>query len=171
MPALMSEAAADPAMPTAGISPAEPADGPEPPDPVGLLTRSDGRHAAVTLVPLGVLTSAGTSRLAELAGFGELRITPWRSVVLTDVEPSVLVELDRAGLGTAADSPWYRLSACAGSQGCGKALRDVRTDAARSAGSWQGRRVHYSGCERCCGLPRDVEVNMLATTTGYRLDA
>lgn len=142
-----------------------------PPDPVGLVARPDGRHAAVALVPLGVLPGATAQLLAELAGPGELRVTPWRSVVLTDVEPDVLDELERAGLGVSETSPWYRLSACAGHTGCAKAAADVRADAAAAAGSWPGRRVHYSGCSRRCGLPGDVEVELLATEDGYRISA
>lgn len=86
--------------------------------------------------PLGRLTSAHLRELAAIAaqdGAGELRMTPWRGVVLPGLSPETagprLRELAAAGLVTDPASPWYGLGACTGRPGCAKSLADVRADA------------------------------------------
>ncbi|WP_238161804.1 nitrite/sulfite reductase [Kribbella antibiotica] len=123
--------------------------------------------ARVVTVPLGSLTSGQAAVLAELAEW--IRVTPWRSVVLPAVASA---PLEAVGLITTPDSAWSGVTACAGQPGCAKALADVRSDA------WQvmprlvrdGRRVHWSGCERRCGKPAGVFVDILAVGNGYLVD-
>jgi precorrin-3B synthase len=69
-----------------------------------------------------------------------------------------------------ANSPWFGLGACTGRPGCASALADVQADA-RAAGlsaRYAGRRVHFSGCERRCGRPHQVDLDLIATADGYR---
>ncbi|MEU7595585.1 precorrin-3B synthase [Streptomyces sp. NPDC039022] len=109
---------------------------PRPPRP-GIFTAPDGTRAALSLLaPLGRLTTAQLRRLADVAvqdGHGELRMTPWRGVVLPGLSPEAagprLRALATAGLVTDPASPWYGLGACTGRPGCAKSLSDVRTDA------------------------------------------
>jgi precorrin-3B synthase len=123
--------------------------------------------ALVVSVPLGSLTQEQAAVLIEVAE--EIRITPWRSVVLPGVSAGLL---EGVGLVTTANSVWEGVTACAGRPGCGKALADVRADA------WQampgmirnGRRVHWSGCERRCGKPAGEFVDVLAVGNGYLMD-
>ena len=146
---------------------------PDPPaEPVGVIRQHDGAAALAVLAPLGRLGAGQLRLLAELAGRRGVRITPWRSVVIPDLADAVHVvaaidSADRAGLGTSAASPWYRVSACAGQPGCAKALSDVQKDARQSMRRWPGRQVHWSGCERRCGRPVDTEVDLIATGAGY----
>jgi precorrin-3B synthase len=123
--------------------------------------------AFVAGVPLGSLTQQQAELLSQLAD--EIRITPWRSVVLPTgpAEP-----LEDVGLVTTPDSPWNGVTACAGQPGCGKALADVRADAARLVPGLErdGRRVHWSGCERRCGKPAGEFVDVLAVGNGYLVD-
>lgn len=120
----------------------------------------------VATVPLG---SLGPEQAAVLAEAEQLRVTPWRSVVVVggDVD-----RLQQTGLVVDSESPWTRVTACAGKPGCGKALADVRRDARRVTPTLQpGRRpVHWSGCERRCGQPAGDFVDVLALTDGYSVD-
>jgi precorrin-3B synthase len=139
--------------------------------PVGWIEQHDGRIALGAAVPLGVLSA----RVAEfLAAIGApLVITPWRSVLVCDLDESVADTALRvlAPLGLVFDeaSPWLFLSACVGSPGCAHSSADVRADAASAARRGVGGvRRHFVGCERACGSPPAGEV-LVATGDGYRV--
>ncbi|MGW7689886.1 nitrite reductase [Streptomyces asiaticus] len=127
----------------AGID-AEPhpgAPGPRPPQPPpapGLVPGPDGRHALSVALPLGRVSAAQWRLLTGLAsrsGADELRMTPWRGVVLPGFAPDdargALSELSDAGLVTTPGSPWLGVGACTGRPGCAKSLADVRSHATR----------------------------------------
>ena len=153
--------------------------------PVGLVTRQEtgenGESAAtvrndpgvcaVLLAPLGRLTAAQLSWVADRAGERGARVTPWRSLVLPGLADAaaVLREAAALGFGTDAASPWLRVTACAGRPGCASALADVQADAAGLAARWPGRTVHVSGCARHCGRPAGTEIDVTATSEGYQL--
>ncbi|MFC4564355.1 precorrin-3B synthase [Nocardiopsis mangrovi] len=142
---------------------------------LGRIDRPDSAYAALSVAaPLGRAAAAQWRHLAAAAasaaaaqhaghGSGELRVTPWRGVVLPGLDRAtaadVLAVLADAGLVTSDDSPWVGVTACTGRPGCASSLADVRADAAAVLRSHpvaprQGRRpVHWSGCERRCGRP------------------
>ncbi|MFJ8298426.1 cobalamin biosynthesis protein CobG [Streptomyces sp. NPDC094447] len=160
-----------------------------PPPAPGVL----GPAALSVLAPLGRLTA---DRLRALLPADEVRLTPWRGVVVAGTDPGRLPLLDAAGLITRPDSPWAGVTACTGRPGCAKSLADVRADAtpgpAQGSGSGSGsgpaqgcgsgsgsgsgsapRRstppvlpVHFSGCERRCGHPHGAWTDVLATAGG-----
>ncbi|HEY0935629.1 MAG TPA: precorrin-3B synthase [Trebonia sp.] len=135
------------------------------------LVREKGADSAVLLAPLGRLTSAQLSWLADRTGEREARITPWRSVVLPRAGDAAAVLRAAAGLGfgTGRASPWLRVTACAGRPGCASALADVQADAAGFAARWPGRLLHVSGCARHCGRPAATEIDVTATSEGYQV--
>ncbi|GAA1623095.1 nitrite/sulfite reductase [Kribbella alba] len=141
----------------------------------GCHQQRDGRMALVATVPLGSLGQAQAAALVEVAGagLGELRVTPWRSVVLgglADTDDAV-ERLEAVGLVVEPDSPWNGVTACAGRPGCAKALADVRADARRvTPGLPAGRAVHWSGCERRCGRPAGEFIDVVAVRNGYSVD-
>jgi precorrin-3B synthase len=112
-----------------------------------------------------------------------LRVTPWRSVVVPRLpHPGPFAAAARrAGLDLDADSPWARVTACAGRPGCAKALADVRADAARAVAAGRltpisappsvspDARTHWSGCARRCGRPAGPHVDVVAGPTGYEV--
>ncbi|BBZ29010.1 precorrin-3B synthase [Mycolicibacterium madagascariense] len=170
----------DPTVLLAGWTPtAEPGAGwpPTTRPPVGWLTQDDGRVTLGAAVPLGVLRT----RVAEyLAAVGSpLVITPWRSVLVCDLDEGIADTALRvlAPLGLVFDeaSPWLDVSACTGSPGCAHSAADVRRDAADAAraggaggaGDGRGHR-HFVGCERACGSPPTGEV-LVATDGGYEV--
>lgn len=135
--------------------------------PVGVV----GSSSVVLLAPLGRLTVAQVGWLADRARERTARVTPWRSVVLPGLaDPAgTLREAARAGFGVDAQSPWLRVTACAGKPGCKSALADVQADAADLAARWPGRIVHVSGCGRHCGRPAATEIDVTATSEGYQV--
>ena len=152
----------------AGLVPHERAGG----GPASAAAVRDDREVSVVLIaPLGRLTSAQLTWVAERAGERGARITPWRSVVLPHVADAagVLREAARLGFGTDEGSPWLRVTACAGRPGCTSALADVQADAAEFAARWPGRLIHVSGCARHCGRPAATEVDVTATSEGYQI--
>jgi precorrin-3B synthase len=142
----------------------------------GVVEQRDGRFAMVAVVPLGRLTAAQAELVAATAAT-DLQLTPWRSVVLGDVPDEdvdeAAVDLVTGGLVLDANSPWLRVSACAGRPGCAKSLADVRADAVAAVVGRtlpaDGARQHWAGCERRCGRPRGDVVDVVATGSGYRI--
>ncbi|MEV6867098.1 precorrin-3B synthase [Streptosporangium subroseum] len=106
--------------------------------PVGVIEQSPAPTGPrVTLgvaVPLGRLTSAQAELLADVASLGEVRLTPWRGMVLpglaSDEVAGTAARLAEAGLVTDPASPWIGVTACTGRPGCAKSLADVQADAA-----------------------------------------
>jgi precorrin-3B synthase len=140
--------------------------------PVGLTPGREGAGGSVVLLaPLGRLTSAQVSWVADHVVEQAARITPWRSVVLPCLDDAAGVLREAAGLGFGTDdaSPWLRVTACAGRPGCASALADVQADAAGFAARWPGRIVHVSGCARHCGRPTATEIDVTATNEGYSI--
>jgi precorrin-3B synthase len=135
------------------------------------LVRDDPGGSAVLLAPLGRLTAAQVTWVADRVAGREARVTPWRSVVLPDLADAAAVLREAAGLGFGTDeaSPWLRVTACAGRPGCASALADVQADAAGFAARWPGRIVHVSGCARHCGRPAATEIDVTATSEGYQV--
>ncbi|WP_173314234.1 precorrin-3B synthase [Streptomyces fulvorobeus] len=134
-----------------------------------------GRRPAVALsagVPLGRLAPAQWQSLTATARrcAGELRLTPWRGVVVPgaapDLAPALLADLAAAGLITGPASPWTGVGACIGRPGCARSLADVRAEAAASVGPPGRLPVHWSGCERRCGHPHGEWVDVVATPGG-----
>ncbi|MBF6043893.1 cobalamin biosynthesis protein CobG [Streptomyces sp. NRRL B-1677] len=153
----------------------------EPPAP-GVVTGPGGLRALSVTAPLGRLTSTQVrvvSRMALDSGSGEVRVTPWRGLVVPGFPaakaPGLLAVLAHAGFVTSADSAWHRAGACAGRPGCAKSLADVRADAADCLAGGQpagaaALPVYWSGCERRCGHPGGGPwVDVLATGDGYRV--
>ncbi|WP_395361421.1 cobalamin biosynthesis protein CobG [Streptomyces sp. YH02] len=154
---------------------AEPVPAPVLPRGAALSPGPLGPAALSVLAPLGRLTAA---QLRALLPADEVRLTPWRGVVVVGAGAERLPALDAAGLVTRPDSPWAGVTACTGRPGCAKSLADVRTDATTTAtaagtatAAAPGRPVHFSGCERRCGHPHGAWTDVLATADGdYLVD-
>ncbi|MCB0951071.1 MAG: precorrin-3B synthase [Mycobacterium sp.] len=139
---------------------------------VGWIEQTDGRITLGAAVPLGVLDAESARYLAAVAA--PMAITPWRSVLLFDLDEGTadvaLRVLAPRGLVFDQNSPWLSVSACTGSPGCERSLADVRADAAAAvhdSAALPGTHRHFVGCERACGSPSHGEV-MIATGDGYR---
>ena len=138
--------------------------------PVGWISQEDGRVTLGAAAPLGVLPARVAEYLAAIDA--PLVITPWRSVLVCDLDEAIADAALRvlAPLGLVFDekSPWLNVSACAGSPGCTHSAADVRADAVLSLRVDAGVHRHFVGCERACGSPPTGEV-FVAVGQGYRL--
>jgi len=167
-------------------------------EPALLLARADcvSEQIAPTAPVLGVVRSPGgcvslsvLSKLGRLTdqqwravtavsaeAVGELRITPWRGVVIPHVPSAAAVEtlgaLLDAGFVAEETSPFAGVTACTGRPGCARSLADVRRDAVTALASVSpGHRdlpVHLSGCARRCGQPAAAHIEVVADELGYR---
>ncbi len=138
--------------------------------PVGWIGQDDGRVTLGAAVPLGVLPARVAEYLAAIEA--PLVITPWRSVLVCDLQESVadtaLRVLAPLGLVFDENSPWLTVSACTGSPGCAHSAADVRADAAEALDADVALHRHFVGCERACGSPPAGQV-LVATGDGYRM--
>ena len=137
--------------------------------PVGWIPQDDGRIALGAAVPLGVLPARVAEFLAAIES--PMTITPWRSVLVCDLDEFVadtaLRVLAPLGLVFDENSPWLNVSSCTGRPGCAHSRADVRAHAREAAGDVSGGHRHYVGCERACGSGPGDEV-LVATGDGYR---
>ena len=142
--------------------------------PVGWIGQDDGRIALGAAAPLGVLPARVAECLASIGAAVEapLVVTPWRSVLVCDLDEAVadtaLRVLAPLGLIFDENSPWLAVSTCTGSPGCAHSAADVRADAALSLDPDSAVHRHFVGCERACGSPLTGQV-LVANGQGYRL--
>jgi precorrin-3B synthase len=136
--------------------------------PVGWIEQDDGRVTLGAAVPLGVLEARVAEFLAAIEA--PMVITPWRSVLVCDLDEGVadvaLRVLAPQGLVFDEASPWLSVSACTGSPGCEHSAADVRADATASIDAPADGHRHFVGCERACGSPPTGQV-LVATEAGY----
>lgn len=108
----------------------------------------------------------GHETLAALADLGDLRLTPWRMVLIEGL--SRLPNLP--GLILDPSDPSLQVSACTGAPGCLQGLRPVRGLAARLAASLPaGKSLHVSGCAKGCAHPFPADFTLIATEAGFDL--
>ncbi|MEV8314606.1 precorrin-3B synthase [Streptomyces sp. NPDC059900] len=143
---------------------------------LGVVPGPHGTDALSLGLPLGRISATQWRTLTGIArehGSGELRLTPWRGIVLPGVErhksAELLESLRTAGLITASASPWTGVGACIGRPGCAKSLDDVRATAAAALGPVGALPVYWSGCARRCGHPHGEWIDVVATPEGYEI--
>jgi precorrin-3B synthase len=145
--------------------------------PVGLIERPAGRIALAAVIPLARLTieQAGLVAAAAEVGSGELRLTPWRGVIVDlsmEQAGNWFGIWESAGLAVAESAPWVGVTACTGQPGCAKSLTDVRSDATLSlptVARSDAIPVHWSGCARRCGRPQGAVIDVVATSDCYEI--
>lgn len=140
-----------------------------------------GQTNIIPTIPLGRLTSQQAQRLSELAVESEadLRLAPWRGVVLGAVPPgrtaAVVAQLSSVGLYIDGRSGFQGIAACAGLGGCEASLADARTDAAMLARHLArqtvlpGWTVNFSGCEKQCAMRKGATIELIGIQSGYLL--
>lgn len=142
---------------------------------LGVLPQAQGIALGVA-PPLGRLTPAMLRCAADVArerGDGSLRMSPWQSLVLTNIDAArsepALAALSAQGLVCDSQVPLARITACTGASGCAKAQAETKADAVALAtllrpgapGS-----VHLSGCPRSCAVAHVAPATLLARSPG-----
>ncbi|WP_223206058.1 cobalamin biosynthesis protein CobG [Streptomyces xanthii] len=132
-------------------------------------TTTNGAAPLIATAPFGSFTPDQWAALTDLAWRlpqRELRMTPWRTVVVPGAGPADRPALAAAGLITDPTSPEARLGACIGTPGCAKSRTDVRRDAEPRHPTLP---TYWSGCERRCGHPAGPYLDVTALPDGtYR---
>jgi precorrin-3B synthase len=147
--------------------------------PIGALLQCRPDYAMVGAMPvLGRLTGQQLGAIASVAeefcdrGAAEVRLTPWRSVVVPNVSrqraASALQALEEIGLVVDPTDPALSVVACAGSTGCPLAFTDTQRDARamvealRTARPARRFTVHLSGCsKRCADSTTEFDVTLV----------
>jgi precorrin-3B synthase len=129
--------------------------------------------AGFVLGRLDSTTLFGLADLAERFSGGQLRLTPWQSLILPDVAQTdaavVLGALANLGLVIDAAQPLSRLVACSGSSGCARGLADTKADTLRLAERLRHAPpagVHLCGCPRSCAAAHVAPYTLLAVADG-----
>ncbi len=151
--------------------------------PIGIYpTMGDDRVSIIPSVPLGRLSAEQAHYLAGAANEweGDLRLAPWRGVVLGSVPKSaadmIVGELRAMGLPCEGRDGFQGIAACAGITGCDASLADVRGDAASLAQRLLGHAVpsgwtvNLSGCEKQCGRRHGAAAELVAGPLGYTVN-
>lgn len=132
------------------------------PMPYGLLPQRDGRRSISVLAPLGTLVPTQIRALVTASehGTGDLVVTPWRGIVVPNVDRAgaqqVADQLTATGLVADGDSPWSRITACAGAPGCNRAQGSTSELAhiiAADPQQTKGLPIHVVACDHQCGTP------------------
>jgi len=145
-----------------------------------------GRHAASDRVWIGFVpllgridahTLGALADLADQVSSGDLRVSPWRGVLLADVRTDdvagVAAAGERLGLNSDPADPARLVVACAGSRGCAAGMTDTQADARELVDQLRGRAgtrapvsFHVSGCAKGCAAPAGAEVSLIAEADG-----
>ncbi|MCA0407247.1 MAG: precorrin-3B synthase [Proteobacteria bacterium] len=104
--------------------------------------------------------------LAALAHLGNLRITPWRMLL---VEGATTLP-DLPEIITRGDDPMLRVIACTGAPGCVQAHQPTRALARALAPLIRKQGLlHLSGCAKGCAHPDPAPLTLVATPEGFDL--
>ena len=149
------------------------------PQPLGHHALGDSRFLGLGLA-FGRMRARDLAWLADMAqrhGAGELRLTPWRAILLPRVDADAAHEIvAQASDAFITDPSDARLAviACAGAPACASALSSTQDHAlalaplARALSS-TGVTLHVSGCAKGCARPSSTAVTLVARAGLYDL--
>ncbi len=132
-------------------------------------------------LPFGRITAEDLGALAAAAsanGAGEIRLTPWRAILVPVPSMHAAHAVSRAVAANAfildPHDPRRRIAACPGAPSCLHGTTPVHNDAARLAVELAGASgwhqvLHVSGCEKGCAHPRPAPITLIARDGRYAL--
>jgi precorrin-3B synthase len=128
-------------------------------------------------LPFGRIAAGDLSGLtgsAEAAGARELRLTPWRAMLIPLPSLAAAHSLSDALSAFILDpnDPRRRIAACPGAPACIQATTATRADAAILAAhlpAGSGVAVHLSGCEKGCAHPHAAPITLVGRNGHYDL--
>lgn len=129
-------------------------------------------------IPFGQMEAGQLATLAAVAerGGGEIRLTPFRAVLLPGLRDPATARTALAAAGFITDpaDPRRAVVACTGAPDCAAALQPARRDAATLAAlaarlPGTGLRLHVSGCAKGCARPQATALTLIGTADGYDL--
>ena len=129
-------------------------------------------------VPFGRLDAGQFLRLVRSAarqGASELRLTPWRAVLVPGLTETAARRIDAEGLIVDPDDPRLHVAACAGAPGCRRGTTPVLGHAAilaarlAPAGRDRTIRLHVSGCGKGCAHRGEAPLTLVGHDGVYDL--
>jgi sulfite reductase beta subunit-like hemoprotein len=127
---------------------------------------------------VGAEDLAALATAATEAGSLELRLTPWRAILIpvasTAAARAIRAALPPNAFIVNAGDPRRRIAACPGSPACDQATTNVRDDAATlapmiAAARRNGILLHISGCAKGCAHAREAPVTLVGQQGRYDL--
>jgi precorrin-3B synthase len=138
-------------------------------------------HYVGAALPFGRLSGETLIHLASLAeqyGATELRLTPWRAILVVGAPErgaaNIASELNASGLILDAGDPRLHVAACPGAPACRNATTSVLADAERLAAllpPWalEGTALHVSGCGKGCAHAPAAPFTLVGNAGRYDL--
>jgi precorrin-3B synthase len=106
----------------------------------------------------------------------DIRLTPWRALIVTGLKSSgaesLGAALARQGFVVDPGDPRLAIVACSGAPACANAARAVQAEALefiRVVPAGRGIVLHVSGCEKGCAHRRPAPFTLVARESGYDL--
>ncbi len=138
-------------------------------------------HYVGAAVAFGRLNAGQLERLASIAsraGAAELRLTPWRTILVIglskDAGVQAACELQTLGFVLRADDPRLSVAACPGAPACSSASTKVQEDASTIASllpkPLRNRiSLHVSGCAKGCANSKVATITLVGNAGRYDL--
>jgi precorrin-3B synthase len=138
-------------------------------------------HYVGAAVPFGRLSGEALARLASLSarhGATELRLTPWRAIIVADISAGdaeiLATELGASRFVVDACDPRLYVAACPGAPACHRATTSVQGDAERLAGLLprlgpRSLMLHVSGCAKGCAHASPTPFTLVGNAGRYDL--
>lgn len=152
----------------------------EAPSPIGLISLNDSFCFGAG-APFGRLTADmldAAAEAAEVHAAAEIRLTPWRALIVPRVDTSADADLRRhftaANFIVARDDARLGLAACGGASACERATTETHDDALALAAvarrlKGAGIALHLSGCQKGCARPRPTPITLVGRNGLYDL--
>jgi ferredoxin-nitrite reductase len=149
-----------------------------------LHSQEDPDRIALEIVcPLGKLTIEqinGLIAVLEWFDLGEIRLTPWQTLIIPNVLRSSLksikIALAEIPLNPNANHPARGVVACSGKSGCASAATHAQEHAQRLISQLEKYpdrsfpSIHISGCEKLCAQPRGSDTDRDIVLIGREVD-
>lgn len=146
---------------------------------IGARRQLDARFVFGAVPPLGRVGQEmmlGLADLAEKFSAGNIRLTPWQSVMLPNIDEDAVEDaataLEELDFIVRPDRTLAAMLTCAGSVGCKSGLADTKADARLLADEIDGWGsavfgIHLTGCAKSCAAPRPAPYTLLGLRPGH----
>jgi ferredoxin-nitrite reductase len=139
--------------------------------------KQEDRHYVGVVLPVGRMTSVqmrGLASIADRYGSGDLRLTVWQNVLITDIPTNsiedVKLAIEKLGLHWSATQIRAGLVACTGSAGCKFAASNTKAHAMLIAKHIESRltmdqpvNIHLTGCHHSCAQHFIGDIGLIGT--------
>jgi ferredoxin-nitrite reductase len=141
--------------------------------------RQPGLFYVGIVLPLGRLETVqlrGLANLSKQFGSGELRLTPWQTVLIDGVPERSLLQIQQGiealGLDWSERNFWGAIVACSGKAGCASSATETKQDAIALVDYLKERitldrpiNLHFSGCKKSCAQHTQSDITLLGVET------